>query len=241
MMYDHISEFDQVLRDNSPEASSNTLRLARNSFLRKYGSYSVAPEIALAIATNNELLHIRNAGKKCQEVYLNARAKLREEFSAPIADILELKRAFYEEADAHSAWLGGIDRMVLQCVERGMRSKKRFDLTAGMALAYSGKYTWDGDEKIVERAFCKITKELHPEVFNPQTYIVRYRGEDKEVSYVGVDPVKGRDRLLKKLSDDGYKTSMSGRINGLPIRFINCEKIQEVKENEAQKDDELAD
>lgn len=231
MMYDHITEFDQVLRENSPEASNEALRLARNSFLRVYGSYSVAPEIALAIATDDELLRIRHAGKKCQQIYLNARSKLREKFAAPIADILKLKRSFYEEAnDAHSAFLGGIDRMTLQCIECGIRSKKRFDLIAGRILAYPGKFLWDGDETIVERAFCKITKELHPKVFNPQTYIVRYRGEDKEIIYVGVDPVKGRDKLLRKLSDDGYKASVSGRINGLPIRFINCEKIQEVKD-----------
>ncbi len=228
-MYDHIESFDKVLRDNSPEETDCALIRARNSFMRYYGHYNVAPEIALAIATPEELLRLRNAGAKCQRIYANARDELRKEYAESIKDILELKQAFYEETDKTSYWIGGVDRMILQCVERGMRSKRRFELTVAMTLAYPGTYVWDGDIKLVGKVFCKLTKKFHPEIENPQTYIVRYPDENKEICYLGVSPIEGKDQLLEKLNAEGYKANMSGRINGYPIRFINCEKIQEVK------------
>lgn len=229
MMYDYFQTFDDVLRSNTPEAEGQIISRARNAFLRKYGSYMVTPQMALAVAWPNELRAIRNAGKKCQEVYQNASDKMREEFAGQIEDIMDLKRMFYEEVDEKDRWMSGIDRMILQCIESGALTKEQFEKTVAERLAYTRVYFWDGDEKLVGKVFCKVAKQLHPEVENPQAYIVRITGDRKtaDICYTGIDPVKGRDRLLQQLTEAGYQTSMSGRINGLPVRFINCEKIRE--------------
>ena len=225
-----VNTFDKLLRDTNPEATSNVITLARNAFLRRYGSYAVAPEIALAIATDEELLRLPHAGKKCQQAYANAQISVRAAFVNPIQDILELKKAIYNVCSNAYDQIG-VDRMVLQCVERGARSKERFDILMPMMIA-ERSWMWAGDVKILEHAWKHITRQQHPNVKDPHAYIVRYyddgeRYPGKSICYVGVDQMHGKKQLVDKLVDAGYNVNVSGRINGLPIHFINAEKKEE--------------
>lgn len=226
-----IANFDELLLNTNPDASCQVLSRARNAFLRKYGCYAVAPEIALAVATDKELLCIRNAGKKCQRIYANAQISVRAAFAYPIQDILELKKAIYAVVKPGHEWISGVDRMVLQCIEHGARSKERFDLLMPMMIA-EHNWVWGGDETILEQAWTRITRHLHSEIKDPHAYIVRYYDDGwlypgKSICYVGVDQTHGKKKLIDKLVDAGYNVNVSGRINGLPIHFINAKKKEE--------------
>lgn len=240
-----FTEFDRLLRTYSPEASGNAITLAFNAFIRTYGCYHVDPQIILATLLPEEMLRIKHAGKKCQQIYLNAQEYIRAAFDKPVRDILALKEVFYNQArkiqskrtdipkslkeDVMS--ITGVDRMIIQCIERGMTSKEKFETLIGNMLAQSHIFTWDGDIDVIKKAFCAISKELHPDQANPQTYIVQYIGKDTETIYTGVNPTKGRDEIIRRLKARGYQVSMSGRIEGLPIRYIRAKKIEEETNN----------
>lgn len=227
-----IKVFDQLLLTSNPDAGKRLLVLARNNFLRRYASYDVDPEIELAIATDEELLRLRHAGKKCQEVYANARMVARDIFVDQFEDIMELKEAIYNVTDLADYSAIGIDRMVLQCVERGARSKQLFDILMPIMIA-DRSFCWHGDVQALEKSWSSITKQQHPNVKDPHTYIVRYYDHDGEYHersvHVGVDPSCGKKSLVDSLTKDGYAVNVSGRINGLPIHFINAEKREEAK------------
>lgn len=230
-----IDTFDQCLKDANPDASSQVLRLARNTFLRKYGHYAVSPEVALAVATDEELMCIRNAGKKCQQVYANTQVSLRAMLSKPVNDILELKNAMYTAVDQKTRHLSGIDRLILRCIEHGIKSKKEWDLLMPYMLAYRVEWTWECDEDVLRQIYGTIARHMHPEIKDPNAYIVRYLNEDREITYVGVDPKGGKQRLIDQLTEAGYNVNVSGRINGLPIHFMNAEKKKE-EEHETNSD-----
>lgn len=222
-----IQTFDKLLRDTNPEASNQVRTMARNAFLRKYGNYAVAPEVALAVATDEELMCLRNAGKKCQQVYANAQVTMRAMLSKPVNDILELKKMMYTAVDQKTKHLSGIDRLILRCIEHGIKSKKEWDLLMPYMLAYRVEWTWECDRNVLQQVYRVMTRQLHPNVKDPNAYIVRYLDEDREMTYVGVDPKNGKQRLIDQLIEAGYDVNVSGRIDGLPIRFINAEKKKE--------------
>lgn len=227
LVKERIEAFDQLLRDTNPEASDSALVRARNAFIRKYGGYAVAHEIALAVAMEHELLGLRNAGKKCQEIYANAQVNARAIYGNPIQDVLDMKSAMYAATDKKDWYIAGIDRMVLQCIERGIRSKESYDICMPLILAYSGAWEWDGDRKVLGKTYELITKQMHTNTKDPHAYIVRYVDDGREIVYTGVDPLVGRKKLVDKLTNEGFNVNVSGRINGLPIHFINAETKEE--------------
>ena len=213
----------ELLQKGNPDASEKALSATAEAFLHIRDVAWMDIQLLLAIMTPDELKMIRNVGKTRQKALLNARACVDVDQDL-VKNILELKDYIYADATEYERNMSVAHGLVCDLYYRGVTSLKEFEVVGPSILAWPHELPLD-EERVAKRAYCRLLKEMHPDIPDPLSVVVYYNGTSDRHYYVGIS--KARMKMIAgQLAKKGYKICTSGKQNDNPIVIIFAEEVK---------------